>query len=633
MSLFKQLFILIAAIFLVIFTVNFIISVNNTRSYLEIEAEIHAQDTATSLGLSLSPHMTGENDPLLLTMVNVIFDAGYYKQIRLLNAKGEEWVDVENPDTFDEVPEWFVRLLPMNTAIAESEISSGWTIAGKLFVTISPGYAYLKLYQQAKKALLYSFIAYILFNVLVYFLLRFILIPLKRIEQQAKDIANGNFNTIEQIPMTTEIKSVTLSMNYMSKKIRRMIENLNEKLDKTGKQMQLDGLTKLKNKDCFDSDMKNKFMSHAEGYVFFIRIDNLGVFSKDKGREVVDNFLKEFAKVLEKSCENLGHDISIYRFFGSEFALMAESMSKNEVEVLGNKLRQNLTVLGNKYQRPDLVHIGIVPFDIGSSTAKILSSASEAYEKAHLIGGNAYVIYEHDEKTRDTEEWKRLVERVIKEQSYEITFVGKVLNLQDEKEIVMEEIFAKIMDGEETVQIGTFISIAEKYGNIIDVDKGIIRKVISEITERNIQHPVSINLSMSSVRNTEFVEWLGDFLKEHQTLVNRLVFSITAYSASKDLNSFEKFTLFVHDIGAKIMMKRYESQYITLEQVNHFNLDYLRLARELTAGISQDAGKQQFVEAMKEVSDLLDTKVIAEAVAGHDDFEALKSIGIYGASK
>ena len=64
MSLLKQLFILIAVIFLAIFTVNFITSVNNTRSYLEIEAEIHAQDTATSLGLSLSPHMTaGENDP------------------------------------------------------------------------------------------------------------------------------------------------------------------------------------------------------------------------------------------------------------------------------------------------------------------------------------------------------------------------------------------------------------------------------------------------------------------------------------------------------------------------------------------------------------------------------------------
>jgi hypothetical protein len=102
MSLLKQLFILIAIIFLVIFTVNFITSVNNTRSYLEIEAEIHAQDTATSLGLSLSPHMTqGGNDPLLLTMVNTIFDRGYYKQIKLVNAVGKELVNSENPSTFE----------------------------------------------------------------------------------------------------------------------------------------------------------------------------------------------------------------------------------------------------------------------------------------------------------------------------------------------------------------------------------------------------------------------------------------------------------------------------------------------------------------------------------------------------
>ena len=633
MSLFKQLFILIAAIFLVIFAVNFITSVNNTRSYLEIEAEIHAQDTATSLGLSLSPHMAEENDPLLLTMVNAIFDAGYYRQIRLLNAAGEEWVNVENPASFEEVPGWFVKMLPMKTATAETELSSGWSIAGKLFVTINPGYAYLKLYQQAQKALLYSLIAYVFFNVLVYFLLRFILIPLKMIERLAKDIATGTFNTIKQIPRTTEIKSVTLSMNYMSDKIRQMIENLNEKLDKTGQQLQLDGLTNLRNKSCFDSDLKNKLISHAEGYVFFIRIDNLGAFSKDKGRDVVDHFLKEFAKLLEKSIDGLDYEITLYRFFGSEFAMLAESMPRDEVEKLGNKLRQELAVLGENYQKPDLVHIGIVPFDIGSSTNDILSAASEAYEKAHLIGNNAFVIYKNDEKTRGIDEWKRLVRRVTEERSYDIAFVGKILNLQDESEIVMEEVFAEIMDEGKVVPIGAFISIAEKYGNIVDVDKGIVQRVIHEITDRNIQHPVSINLSMSTVKSAHFLEWLAAFLKGHQAVVNRLVFGITAYSASKDLNTFENFTLFVHDMDAKIMMKRYESQLISLEQVKRFNLDFLRLARELTAGISQDPGKQQFVEAMKEVGDLLDTRVIAETVVDADDYELLKSIGIYGASK
>ena len=453
------------------------------------------------------------------------------------------------------------------------------------------------------------------------------------IERLAKDIATGTFNTIKQIPRTTEIKSVTLSMNYMSDKIRQMIENLNEKLDKTGQQLQLDGLTNLRNKSCFDSDLKNKLISHAEGYVFFIRIDNLGAFSKDKGRDVVDHFLKEFAKLLEKSIDGLDYDITLYRFFGSEFAMLAESMSRDDVETLGNKLRQELAVLGQNYQKPDLVHIGIVPFDIGSSTNDILSAASEAYEKAHLIGNNAFVIYKNDEKTRGIDEWKRLVRRVTEERSYDIAFVGKILNLQDESEIVMEEVFAEIMDEGKIVPIGAFISIAEKYGNIVDVDKGIVQRVIHEITDRNIQHPVSINLSMSTVKSAHFLEWLAAFLKGHQTVVNRLVFGITAYSASKDLNTFENFTLFVHDMDAKIMMKRYESQLISLEQVKRFNLDYLRLARELTAGISQDPGKQQFVEAMKEVGDLLDTRVIAETVEDADDYELLKSIGIYGASK
>jgi EAL domain-containing protein (putative c-di-GMP-specific phosphodiesterase class I) len=605
MSLLKQLFILIAIIFLVIFTVNFITSVNNTRSYLEIEAEIHAQDTATSLGLSLSPHMTqGGNDPLLLTMVNTIFDRGYYKQIKLVNAVGKELVNSENPSTFESVPTWFINLLPMKTAMAETEISSGWTISGKLFVTISPGYAYLKLYEQAQNALFYSLIAYVFFNVLVYFLLRLILIPLKKIEQLAKDIGNGSFNTIKKLPGTTEIKNVTISMNFMSAKIKQIIEKQTEKLDKAGQQLQLDVLTKLKNKNCFEGDMKNQLISHGEGYVLFIRIDNLGAFSKDKGREVVDSFLVEFAETLKESIEGLKYDISVYRFFGSEFAMLAPSMSRDEVENLGKILSNNLTVLGKKYSRSDLVHIGIVPFVVGSSTVNILSAASEAYEKAHLIGNNAFVIYRNDE----------------------------IYKLPEESDIVMEEVFAEIMDGDQVVPIGSFISIAEKYNSVTDLDKGIIQKVVQAIGERDIEHPVNINLSMSSVKNPQFLDWLGTNFKGNQEMLKQLVFGIPAYSASKDLKSFEMFTSFVHGIGAKIMLKRYETNLISLEQVKRFDLDYLRLARELTTGISKDVDKQQFVEAMKEIGDLLDTKIIAEAVVEREDFDKLKAIGIYGAS-
>ena len=88
MSLSKQLLILISALFLMIFSVNFVLSVNNIRDYLEGESQIHAQDTATSLGLSLSPYMVDNKDPVIEMMMNAIFDRGYYKEIQLVDVNG-----------------------------------------------------------------------------------------------------------------------------------------------------------------------------------------------------------------------------------------------------------------------------------------------------------------------------------------------------------------------------------------------------------------------------------------------------------------------------------------------------------------------------------------------------------------
>jgi len=47
MTLSKQLMLLISLMFLAIFALNFYISINNIKSYLQVESEITAQDTAT----------------------------------------------------------------------------------------------------------------------------------------------------------------------------------------------------------------------------------------------------------------------------------------------------------------------------------------------------------------------------------------------------------------------------------------------------------------------------------------------------------------------------------------------------------------------------------------------------------
>ena len=92
MSLFKQLFIAICVLMLVNFTGSFLVSVESSREQQVNQLRAHAQDAATALGLSLSPHV---NDTAMIElMVSSIFDSGYFESIRVTDpATGELLVE------------------------------------------------------------------------------------------------------------------------------------------------------------------------------------------------------------------------------------------------------------------------------------------------------------------------------------------------------------------------------------------------------------------------------------------------------------------------------------------------------------------------------------------------------------
>ena len=77
-------------------------------------------------------------------------------------------------------------------------------------------------------------------------------------------------------------------------------------------------------------------------------------------------------------------------------------------------------------------------------------------------------------------------------------------------------------------------------------------------------------------------------------------------------------------LGLKMILKRFESKFIPLDEIKNYNLDYIRLARDYTNGISKDSTKLGFVESMQELAALLNIKVFAENVKEDDDFDVVK---------
>lgn len=634
MSLAKQLFLLISLLFLLIFAVNYVTGVNNIRGYLQTEAQIHAQDTATSLGVSLQPYIEAQNDTSLPTLINAVFDRGYYGKIILMDTAGKIIVERENPETFRIVPKWFSQLMPLQTAVAETEINRGWNIAANLSVSVHPGYAYLKLWDQAKRALLYSSAAYILSLLLLAVMLRMVLKPLALIESQAKEIGDGTFTEIDPLPWTKEIRSVAVAMNLMSEKIRQVIFSLQNRLGEAERELHTDSVTGLETRSSFDSALKQLFVSGSGGFLFLIQIDKLGEYAQSNSREGVDTFLKNFSSCIQDATAEYKDNL-IFRLGGSEFALIAKSIDRNQAEQLCRGLSDGFEEFGRVSGKPGIAHIGGVAFDPLGNSQSLMSAALESYNKARLVGLNSFVVGEAGTTTYSSDQWVEFVKQSIRGEQTQIVISDSAESLSADHpgQILLEEITARVFDNDQNVlSIGTFISVAEELKLVTSFDRIILSKVINRLRSAESVHDVAVNLSFASIADPDFRSQLYSLLDENKDCAHRTVFCLTAYGAAKDLKLLLSFKELVHRLGAKLMIKRYEPRFMELETLKDFNFHYIRLARNLTENLDGDQQKRRLITTMVETGNLLGTTILAENVTD-SDWNIIEDLGVHGASR
>lgn len=634
MSLTKQLFSLISLLFLLIFSVNYFTGVNNIRNYLQTEAKIHAQDTATSLGVALQPYVEKKNDTYLPTLINVVFDRGYYSNITLKNLDNATLVERSNPMSFKIVPRWFSTIMPLDISTATTEINKGWNIVAVLSVSVNPGYGYLKLWQQAKSALLYSTLAYLFSLIALALLLRVILKPLERIENLAIRIGDGSYQTISPLPWTKEIKKVAQAMNLMSEKISQVIQSLQNRLGDAEKELHTDPVTGLESKSSFEPALKQMFVVGEKGFLFIIQIDNLGKFAKEKSRETVDTFLRDMAKYLQKTTIT-DQDSQVFRLNGSEFAIIAKGVGKKQAEHICKDLTAGFKELESSSGKLGIAHIGGIAFDPLGTSDTLISAAQESYKKAKLIGQNAFVIGEDGTSAHSKDEWLEFVKSNIHEGKATIAITDSAVGLQENniEKIFLEEATAKVFDtNNDLLSIGTFISVAEEIGLVTQFDIIILKKTLEYINNFKITHDVAVNLSFSSLSDPDFRSELYNLLSEKKGQISCIVFCLTAYGAAKDLQLLDSFNKLVRRLGAKLMIKRYEPRFMPLETIKNFNFDYIRLAKLLTENIVDDKEKQTLISTMVETGNLLDTTILAEQVAD-SDWKLVSDLGIHGASK
>ena len=153
-------------------------------------------------------------------MVNAVFDRGYYESIRVTDTNNKTVLERKLKVTIENVPQWFISLVPLKTPEATANTMSGWRRTGTVQVKSHPGYAYHTLWEDAVRMTLWFVACGILVLTGGAVGLRILLKPLYRVEQQADALCRKEYELQEQLPWTKELRSVVEAMNRMTLKVK-----------------------------------------------------------------------------------------------------------------------------------------------------------------------------------------------------------------------------------------------------------------------------------------------------------------------------------------------------------------------------------------------------------------------------
>lgn len=537
---------------------------------------------------------------------------------------------------------WISKYVDVNFDDITTSISYDNVFISKLTFKIDKSTLYKALEDEVKDTvldfilfLLIIFVIYLVFYQ-IYFKVK-ILNPTKDFNEYIKAVLKNDFQkSLVNNEYISTYNDLASNLDKLSKKMASIVNELNINRDMVERKISTDDLTGLSNQKIFELELKGMFVASIKGYIAYLKLEMLENVSKDKGNNYIDTLVEDFAHTIQNSISHLGYaHVTLYRFYGSEFAIIAKRATKEEVEKLSIELLANLVEnMGRRYNiTSSITHIGFVSFDLYGNIDSVLNQAKESYSHAKTLGDNKYFIYSEENINKKVSLLENRTIEVVENDDFKIKMGNNTYYFDDNEKLFMQEVIPDIKDKEENViPIGTFVSVAEKIGKAVDFDKLVILKALKYLQLDNITHNIAVNLSNETLKDQKFIAWLEREVYSQKEAKKHLVLSITSFSASLDFKLFKEFCSFIKDLGGKIILKRYNYTEIPLENLEGVDLDYIRIHKDYTTGINYDKRKRQVVKNIMIFGELNDIIILGDTVKAKDDYELLDRLGLEATS-
>ncbi|QMV61425.1 EAL domain-containing protein [Pseudomonas berkeleyensis] len=634
MSLLKQLFLAICLFLVVAFTGSFIASVESSREQSISQLRSHAQDAATALGLSLTPHV---DDPAMVElMVSSIFDSGYFASIRVVNiADGTVMVERTTSIETENVPDWFANLVDLHPQGGDALIMRGWEQAARVEVLSHPQFALARLWDSAIGSLLWLLLCGLVSAVLGGWLLRTQLRPLDNMVQQAQAITRREFLTLPRVPRTPELKRVVLAMNQMVDKLKTLFAEEAARSEKLREEAYQDSLTGLANRRQFDVRLSNQLVvneQNAEGYLLLLRVNDLGGLNQRLGGQRTDALIGALGELLKRLLDAPGRSEWLAsRSRGGEFALLAPGLSRDDADRLAEEISEHLNNLhqtGASDCNP-VAHLGIAAFRPGEEPGNVIGRADQALAQAQ---SNASRCWERlDDFTAQSgqglHDWRGWIDDALSQGKLQLYFQPVVECVSGK--LLQNKVLARLLDPQgEAIAAGRFLPWIERLGWSARFDLAMLEHALTHLNDH--PEPLALSLSAAILREPAQRAKLLALLKEHPQQASLLTLEVDERHLPPPAE-LEALSQSLRDAGYGLGLQHFGGRFSLIGNLTHLGLAYLKIDGTYIRAIDQESDKRLFIEAIFRATNSIDLPLIAEMVETQGELEVLTELGVHGA--
>jgi diguanylate cyclase (GGDEF)-like protein len=366
--------------------------------------------------------------------------------------------------------------------------------------------------------------------------------------------------------------------------------------------------------------------------VCYLLLDNFAQIRKDIGVLKSDLVLREISGLLKSNCP----EADVFARFGDySFAVLHASDTMEGITAAAEQLRvlveqHVIQVDGRSVSTTASIGVCVIS-EYTHNEDEILTRADLACEVARTSGGNRVHTHSNiiDEQIdhANEENWDNVIRKTLDDKRFYLAY-QPIVSLGDEP-TQYYEVLLRILDEENNVILpGQFISVAERIGLAVDIDRYVIENALRGIAEsdnRGIQ--LFIKLSNTSLGDHDLPMWIHGKLEEYGVDKDRLVFEVSENAVSRDPGNVAALTKALHDAGCLVAIEHLsgaiEAQH--LEQV-HANI--LKIDGRLIGGLAKDREIRAKVNSIVALARRHGMVTVAERVEDAAGLAVLWELGI-----